>query len=204
MVQRRQSQDGLYSAVSPNRTGEERILLYSSRIEREDLRVMIRTNKYSRIFLWFVLSLVISMSFGGCWTSKEEKQLLEATPFYESSRAYLREGRFERAKEEILKALERYPSYVEAHIIYQRIRAEEIPPENLLGEYDRLMKQNQSDPRFHFLYGRLLGEIEKQEAVNKRAVELDEKNPWGYFGLGWVAFKRSDYEAAAEYFRRSI
>ncbi len=163
-----------------------------------------RLNKFSRFFAWLILSLVISMSFGGCWTSKEEKQLLEATPFYESSRAYLREGRLERAKEEILKALERYPSYVEAHMIYQRIRAEEISPENLLGEYDRLMKQNQSDPRYHFLYGRLLGEIEKQEAVHKRAVELDDTNPWGYFGLGWVAFKRSDYEAAAEYFRKSI
>lgn len=141
---------------------------------------------------------------GGCWTSKEEKNLLEATPFYESSKAYLREGRYDEAKQEILKALERYPEFVEANIVYQRLRAREVEPEQLLDEYDRLLKQNQSDPRFHFLYGRLLGEIEKQEAVYNRAVELDEESPWGYFGLGWVAFKRSDYETAAEYFRKAI
>ncbi len=162
------------------------------------------TSKISRILFLSLACIVFSLSFGGCWTSKEEKQLLEATPFYESSRAYLREGKNDRAKEEIVKALERYPGYVEAHLVYQRIRAGEVGPEKLLDEYDRLLKQNQSDPSFHFLYARLLGEIEKQEAVLNRVVELDDRNPWGYFGLGWVAFKRSDYEAAAEFFRKSI
>ncbi len=161
-------------------------------------------NKSIRTCILVVVCFALVLTIGGCWTSREEKHLLEATPFYESSRAYLREGKLDQAKQEILKALDKYPEFVEAHIVYQRLRALEIEPEQLLEEYDRLLKQNQSDPRFHYLYGRLLSEIEKQEAVHNRAVELEEDCPWGYFGLGWVSFKRSDYEASAEYFRRAI
>ena len=167
---------------------------------------MNRTKKYSRIsgsiILLFILVLPFLMS--GCWTSKQEKQLLEAKPFYESSRAYFREGRPGKAKSEILIALEKYPQFVEAHIFYQFLRAGEITAAELIDEYDRLLKQNQSDPKFHFLYGRLLGELEKQEAVYTRALELDEESPWGFFGLGWVAFKRSEYDKSAEYFKKCI
>jgi tetratricopeptide (TPR) repeat protein len=118
--------------------------------------------------------------------------------------AYYREGKLSQSKEEILEAIKKYPGYVEAHIHYQTIRAQEISPGELLKEYDRLLKQNEGDPRFQFLYGRLLGELEKQEAVYNRAIELDEKSPWGYFGLGWVNFKRSAYESAAEYVKKAI
>ena len=151
-----------------------------------------------------LVGLFFSTTFTGCWTSKAEKQYLLAKPHYEASLAYSREGKIARAKEEVLLAIEAYPEYTEAHIFYQTIRAGEVEPKELLGEYDRLLKQNQDNPRFHFLYGRLLGDIEKQEAVYERAIQLDEQCPWNYFGLGWVAFKRSDYDKAVDYFKKCI
>ncbi|HHS50187.1 MAG TPA: tetratricopeptide repeat protein [candidate division Zixibacteria bacterium] len=157
-----------------------------------------------KLALTAVLSAILAGLFTGCWTSQSEKQHLLAKPNYEASLAYYREGKVAQAKEEILLALEKYPEFTEAHIHYQVIRAREIEPKELLDEYDRLLKQNQSDARFHFLYGRLLADIEKQEAVYQRTVQLDEKSPWGHFGLGWVSFKRSDYETAVSYFNKAI
>lgn len=140
----------------------------------------------------------------GCWTSKQEKQLLLAKPHYEASLAHYREGKFAKSKEEITVALKEYPLFVEAHIHYQTLRAMEVNPAKLVEEYDKLLKQHINEPIFHFLYGRLLGELDKQEASYNKVLELDAKNPWGYFGLGWVAFKRSEYEKAAEFFKKSI
>ncbi|RKZ31665.1 hypothetical protein DRQ36_01210 [bacterium] len=158
----------------------------------------------NRIYKISLVTIILTLLLSGCWTSKREKQYLLAKPHYEAAFAYHREGKIPQAKEEILVALDEYPEFVEAHIFYQKLRAKEVKPEELLDEYDRLLKQNQSNPRFHFLYGRLLGELEKQEAVYKRALELDPENPWGYFGLGWVAFKRSEYDEAAEYLEKCI
>ena len=151
-----------------------------------------------------IVTAIIAALLSGCWTSRQEKQLLLAKPHLEASLAYYYEGKMAEAKDEVLLALDEYPQYVEAHIHYQTLRAKEVSAAKLLEEYDKLLKQNQGDPRFHFLYGRLLGELEKQEAVYERAIQLDEENPWAYFGLGWVAFKKSDYDEAAEYMSKCI
>jgi len=157
-----------------------------------------------KIIALFFLFVFLFANINGCWTSKQEKKLLLAKPHYEAALAYHREGKTEKSKAEILLALEKYPEYIEAHIHYQLLRANEVSPEELLDEYDRLLKQNQGDAGFHYLYARLLGELEKQEAVYNRAVELEDDNPWGYFGLGWVAFKRSQYDEAANYMEKAI
>ncbi len=164
---------------------------------------MFRGNIWKTVLLTFAVVLLASM-FGGCWTSKSEKQYLLAKSNYDASLAYYREGKIEQAKEEILLAIGKYPEFTEAHIHYQTLRADEVDPKTLLEEYDHLLKQNQGNPRFHFLFGRLLPEIEKQEIVYERAVQLDDECPWGYFGLGWVAFKRSNYEIAVDYIEKSI
>ncbi|MCK5833512.1 tetratricopeptide repeat protein [bacterium] len=150
------------------------------------------------------LTLLITVLLSGCWTSKSEKQYLLARSNYEASLAYNREGKTSQAKEEVLLALDKYPEFTEAHIQYQLIRAREVEPKVLLEEYDRLLKQNQGEAKFHFLYGRLLAELEKQEAVYERALQLDDQSSWAYFGLGWVAFKRSDYEKSVDYFTKAI
>ncbi len=157
--------------------------------------------KTSQILLF---SILISIAVSGCWTSRSEKQYLLAKSNYDASLAYYREGKTAQAKEEILLALEKYPEFTEAHIQYQLIRSKEVDSKTLLDEYDKLLKQNQSEARFHFLYGRLLSDLEKQEAVYMRALQLDEKSPWGHFGLGWVAFKKSEYEKAVGFFNKAI
>lgn len=142
--------------------------------------------------------------FAGCFASKEEKMRHRALPFYNDALDQFLNGQIPLARDKVLLAIDKYPRFVEAHILYQRIRAASRETKELLREYRKLMRQNPSDPLYIFLYARLLDDLDEQERLYRKAIDLDKDFAWGYFGLGWVYYKRQRYSDAAEHFEQAV
>jgi len=159
--------------------------------------------KYAKITI--LISSVAMVAFlSGCFASKEEKMRNNAMPFYNEALEYFLRGKPDMAREKVLKAIDRYPTFVEAHILYQRIRAGKLETKDLLKEYRRLMKENPDEPRYIYLYARLLDDFDEQERLYKKVIDIDSDCPWGYFGLGWVYYKMQRYPDAAEHFEQAV
>ncbi|MCD6594908.1 hypothetical protein DRQ29_03950 [bacterium] len=159
--------------------------------------------KYIKITI--LVSLVAMSAFlSGCFASKEEKMRNNAVPFYNEALEYFLNGKPDMAREKVLMAIDRYPTFVEAHILYQRIRAGKLETKELLKEYRRLMKENSNEPRYIYLYARLLDDFDEQERLYRKVIDLDSDCSWGYFGLGWVYYKTQRYPDAAEHFEQAV
>jgi len=148
--------------------------------------------------------LAISVLVAGCFASSEEKMRRKAIPFYREALDYFYDGQFPIAKDKVLLAMKQYPQFVEAHILYQRILAHDKMTKELLKEYHKLMKDHPGNPIYIYLYARLLDDLDEQERLYKRILDIDKDCPWGYFGLGWVSYKRMDYATAAENFQKAV
>lgn len=157
-----------------------------------------------KIFLLIGIAAAWSGVFTGCFASKEEKMRTRAMPFYEEALRHFREGNLEAARERAVLATHRYPGFVEAHILYQRILAKQLETKDLLKEYRKLMKESPDDPKFIFLYARLLDDLDEQERLYKKILDIDKNCPWGYFGLAWVYYKRGQYDDAIENMEQAV
>ncbi|RKZ30297.1 hypothetical protein DRQ33_07975 [bacterium] len=157
-----------------------------------------------QLIIFAVLFFILVTGLVGCFASREEKMRNKALPFYNEAIEYFLTGKPEIAREKVLLAIERYPGFVEAHILYQRIRAKNLETKDLIKEYRRLMKENPNEPKYVFLYARLIEDIEEQERFYQKAIDLGSDCPWGYFGLGWIYYKTQRYADAAEHFEQAI
>ena len=160
-----------------------------------------------RTYLWAEILFLLGVAgwlFGGCFASEAERKRRAAMPFYQEALNRFLDGDLETAREKSVLATHKYPDFVEAHILYQRIRAKQLETKSLLKEYRKLMKGNPDNPNFIFLYARLLDDLDEQERLYKKITDIDKNCPWGYFGLGWVYYKRGQYDAAAEHFEQAV
>ncbi len=155
-------------------------------------------------FIGVILPCLLFIVLFGCFASKEEKMRHKALPFYNEALDYFLMGQYSMARDKALLAIERYPQFVEAHILFQRIRAHEGEMEKMLREYRKLMKENSREPIYIFLYARLLDDIDEQERLYQKITDISPNCPWGYFGLGWVFYKRQRYSDAAEHFEQAV
>jgi len=152
----------------------------------------------------FILLILMIQLFTGCFASKEEKMRQRALPFYNEAFNYFLNGKLGTARDKILLAIDKFPHFVEAHILYQRIRASNLETKDLLKEYRRLMKENPNDAVYIYLYTRLLDDLEEQERLYKKVTDLDPDNGWGYFGLGWVYYKNQRFSDAADHLEQAV
>ncbi len=148
--------------------------------------------------------IVILTSFLLVSCTKEERQFKNAVIHYEAAQQALTERNMTLALEELNKAIEIYPPYIEAHIQRQWLRSKRVDTEIILKDYENLMRQNRKVPEFHFLYGRLIDDPDKQRTEYELALELDPNFGWGYFGLGWIEYKKKRYAQAKEQFGKAV
>ncbi len=158
----------------------------------------------NRILTVAALAVLYALGLSGCFASKEEKARRAAMPFYQEALSQFLEGNLDVAREKAVLAIDKYPEFVEAHILYQRIVAKDLKTKKLIKEYRKLMKEHPDNPKYIFLYARLLDDLDEQERLYKKIVDIDKNCPWGYFGLGWVYYKRGKYEDAAEHFEQAV
>lgn len=152
--------------------------------------------------IWSFGIFVIFLS--GCFASKDEKLRMKAMPHYEEALDKFLNGEYPLAKDKILTAIKIYPEFVEGHILYQWILAKIGEGDKLPKQYNELMRKRSDRPEFIFLYARLLDDIDQQENYYKRLIDIAPENPWGYFGLGWVYYKRMRLSDASAQFEKSI
>jgi len=148
--------------------------------------------------------LAILLLLAGCWSSEEDKLLRDAKPFYDAANTAYRENQIEEALTNVRKAIEIYPNYVKAHILYQELMLKENSPRQLISEYHALLAKNLQSPLYHYLYGRLLSDLDMQYEEYKKAEDLDANFPWAHYGLGWAYFKRKQFDEAIQEFEEAI
>jgi tetratricopeptide (TPR) repeat protein len=157
-----------------------------------------------RVFLTATLFVAVVLTLCGCFANKEEQMRNRALPFYNEALDYFLSGQLSLARDKALLAIEKYPHFVEAHILYQRIRAMDKETDKLIKEYRKLMNDNPNDPIYIYLYGRILDDLEEQERLYKKITDIDKNCSWGYFGLGWIYFKWQRFDDAIEHFDQAI
>ncbi|MBN2543920.1 tetratricopeptide repeat protein [bacterium] len=151
-----------------------------------------------------ILLLLIPILLISCWGSKKEKLEHQAKPHYEEALAQERLGNFEQMKLYLEKAIEIYPTYPQAHIKLQGILGKELSNDMLLEKYKKLIDENKNEAVAYFLYGRLLESFRKQQEYYERALEIDPNCPWGYYGLGWIYYKRGRYDDAIDQYQKAV
>jgi len=161
-----------------------------------------KSNKLYRIFTILFLFSIFTAGFIGC--TKSEHQLRKATEHLDIAKSDLQEKNLVEAEKEIDRAIEKYPEFIEAHILRQYLLSNHVEEDILLREYDKYLRSNSKSPAFQFLYARLLPDLETQKHYYENAIELDPKFAWGYFGLGWVEYKKKRFHQAKEMFEKAV
>jgi len=146
----------------------------------------------------------MSFMLAGCFASKEEKMRHRALPFYNEALDNFLNGQLSSARDKVLLAIDKYPAFVEAHILYQRIRAKNGETKKLLKEYRNLMKENPNEPIYIYLYARLIDDLDEQERLYQKIIDIAPDCSWGYFGLGWVYYKEQRFNDAIDHFEQAI
>ncbi len=182
-------------AYKPLAHAQHNLVLLKERIMAKKITIQI-----------LLISTVVGTLFmvNGCFASKEEKMLKTAQPFYSEALDYFLTGQLDTALGKVMIAIDKYNTYIEAHILYQRIKAKKLEMRQLLNEYRKLMQQFPNDPEYVFLYARLLDDLDEQARLYKKSIDMDKDFSWGYFGLGYVAYKTDRLNDAAAYLEQAI
>ena len=146
--------------------------------------------------------IILSLIFSGC--TREERQKKGAEIHFEAAQEYLLEKNISEAEKQLDTATEIFPEYVQAHILRQSLRAHHVSEELLLNEYEKFYKDNRKSAAFTFLYGRLLSDAEQQKLLYDKALELNPKFGWAYFGNAWIEYKKKRYAQAKELFLKAV
>lgn len=151
----------------------------------------------------FIAITLISLALFLVGCTSYEKSLKLARPHYNAALEYLLQKNIKSATDELGKALDAYPTYIEANILYQMTRSQQVSDDIILREYEKKVKNNPSSPEYHFLYGRLLPDPAMQRQEYEKARELDPDFAWSYFGLGWLDYKQQRYERSLDNFKKA-
>ena len=154
-------------------------------------------NLYKIVFVSILLTLLISCT-------KQERQQKNAMIHYEAAQQLITEKNETIALQELDKSIEIYPEFVEAHIQRQWLRSKRVDTDIIMRDYENLSRQNRKSPEFHFLFGRLLDDPDKQKTEYERALDIDPNFGWAYFGLGWIEYKKKRYAQAKEFFEKAV
>jgi tetratricopeptide (TPR) repeat protein len=152
--------------------------------------------------LYIFLLTFFLIAFVGC--TKDERQLKSAEPYYETAQQNLKVKNLKESEKYLEEAIKIYPEYIEAHILRQFLMSKRVSEDILVSEYEKFLKDDSKSPARHFLYGRLLTDMDDQKLEYERAIDLEPKFGWGYFGLGWLEYKKKRYGAAKELFSKAV
>ncbi len=155
-----------------------------------------------RKLILFILTSILL--FVACTGQSEKEKRENAAPYIRAGWEAIEEGKLQEAKEKFYQATVICPNCVNAHIDYQDIASLEGVTDSLLDRYNKLLDKNENKAEFHFLYGRLLASPSDQRREYKRALELDSNNSWAYYGLGYLAFDRQNFDEAIDNFKKAI
>lgn len=95
--------------------------------------------------------------------------------------------------------LNKKPTMVEWHRVYQSYVGQKMPQIDLLAEYQERYSKNPEDPGLNYLLGRLTFDFHEADAYFKKAVASDKPCLWGHMGLAYQYLSRADFEKALEH-----
>jgi tetratricopeptide (TPR) repeat protein len=106
---------------------------------------------------------------------------------------------------EKLEALIReYPDFVEAHRQLQNMYLLDYRHGYLMNTYRELKEQNPGKAEYHYLYGRLFTQPERQLDLFEESVDIDPGFFWGYNGLGYAFLMQGNGHAAEAAYQAAI
>jgi len=102
------------------------------------------------------------------------------------------------------EAIQLDPFYTEAHREYIDLMEKQGKKAEILEEYKVKVQQNPSSEMYHYLYGRVLDNIDDKLREFQKAVELNPDYYWGHYGLGNVYYEQDKLSQAITQYRKAI
>jgi tetratricopeptide (TPR) repeat protein len=129
---------------------------------------------------------------------------LEAWRTFEEGERLRLDGKPEQALVKYREAIELDPFFVEAHREVQNRETTSCRRAELQRTYRRHLREHPESAVFHYLFGRIETDPDRQRRRFREAVRLDPSNPWGHYGLGYTYHRDGDFAEAASHYRRAL
>src|SRR5687768_15839808 len=97
-----------------------------------------------------VVTLVLSVFLLGLVSNGQERQTAE--DYLESSQSYIRKGELDTALQEINKAIELKPDYLDAYFVRAAIRNKQKDTEGVLADYNKIVELDPLTFRIEVVY----------------------------------------------------
>ncbi len=120
----------------------------------------------------------------------------EVDPDFVEITRLLQRGDSEEAEQRLQVLIRQRPLHVAAHREMQKLRLARFENFDLIRDYRALCTELPDSAGARYLLGRLLFKYDAQKRGFNRAVALDPGDPWGHYGLAWVAAGQGEVDVS--------
>jgi len=113
-------------------------------------------------------------------------------------------GKHALALAEYEKALQLAPKLVEAHHGYQDTMEALGKRKEVLSQYRRRLTRTPDSAMVHYLYGRLVTDLDEKRKLYQKAAKLAPKFFWAHYGLGYLCEREQKWPESEAAFKRAI
>ena len=175
----------------------------SGQTENPVIKEKLDMNRCKIIGILFIGILFLQFHFSFAQLKKDS---LSAQSYYQEGEKLWKLRKLEEAKEQFKKAIAADINFTPAHRSYIDLTlgmADESRTE-LQKEYEALLKAHPNNPVIHYSLGKIYEDDAEKEKAFQKAIDLDPKYPWGYFGMAYIHIQKKEIDKAISCYEKAV